>query len=272
MEASSMLSNDFTAVFKALSHPIRMSILDQLKEGPKTTGALDTTFPDVSRYAVMKHLKTLEEANLILIRREGRSRLNYLNVVPLRQVYERWVSQYQSDLAGSLNSLKQSIEGSNENMEANGLKHDSFQIEQEVEIHATPEKVFDGLTRDIGHWWAYRLCGEDSKMTLDPHPGGKFLEEGLHGANALWGIVHFVEDNKEIRLNGLLGMSGAVNSAYTFKLEPKGDTTILKLSHHASGLLDPEWGPSHAEGWKELLGTFLKEYVETGKRPEMEKG
>lgn len=265
-----MLNRDLTEVFKALSHPIRMSILDQLKQGPKTTGALDESFPEVSRYAVMKHLKMLEEANLILIRREGRSRLNYLNVVPLQQVYERWVSKYQSGIAGSLTSLKQAMEGSKEEMTQEGLKHDSFQIEQEVEINASPEKVFDGLTRDIGQWWAYRLCGEGSRMTLDPHPGGKFLEEGVHGANALWGTVHYVKDNEEIRLNGLLGMSGAVNSAYTFKLEPKGDGTILKLSHHAVGLLDPEWGPGHSEGWKELLGTFLKNYVERGERPPMD--
>lgn len=265
-----MINENLTAVFKALSHPIRMSILDQLKEGPKTTGDLDSIFPDVSRYAVMKHLNALMDADLILIRREGRSRLNYLNVVPLQQVYERWVSQYQSGFAESLTSLKQSLERSNEEMTDQGLKHDVFQIEQEVTIHASPQKVFEGLTRDIGQWWAYRLCGEGSRMTMDPHPGGKFLEEGIKGANALWGTVQYVKENEEIRLNGLLGMTGAVNSAYSFKLEPKGDATVLKLTHQAVGLIDPEWEKMHAEGWEELLGDFLKNYLEHGKRPEIE--
>lgn len=262
-----MLNEKITAVFKALSHPIRTSILDQLKKGPKTTGDLDSLFPDVSRYAVMKHLNTLKEADLILIRREGRSRLNYLNVVPLQQVYERWVSQYQSSFAESLTSLKQSLEGSSDKMSDQGFKHDAFQIEQEITINATPEKVFDGLTRDIGIWWAYRLCGKGSTMTLVPQPGGKFLEEGIEGAHALWGTVQYVKENEEIRLNGLLGMTGAVNSAYSFKLEPKGDATILKLSHHAVGLIDPEWETMHEEGWNELLGDFLKNYLEHGKRP-----
>ncbi|KGP70916.1 helix-turn-helix domain-containing protein [Pontibacillus yanchengensis] len=264
-----MQNEQLTAVFKALSHPTRMSILDLLKEGPRTTGDLDQSFPEVSRYAVMKHLNTLEDANLIVIRREGRSRLNYLNAVPLQQVYERWVSKYESSFAGSLTSIKQFVEGSNVDMTEQGLKHDSFQLEQEIEIQASPDKVFQALTTDIGQWWAYRLCGEGSKLTLSPQPGGYFIEEGLEGANALWGTVMYVKDNEEIRLNGLLGMTGAVNSAYSFKLEPKGDSTLLKLSHHAVGLLDPEWGRMHDEGWKELLGTFLKEYVENGKRPEM---
>lgn len=262
-----MMEENLTPVFKALSHPIRMSILDQLKEGPKTTSELDSIFPDISRYAVMKHLNTLQDADLILIRREGRSRQNYLNVVPLQQVYERWVNQYQSSFAHSLYSLKQTIEGSHYTMSEKGLNHDAFQIEQEVTINASPEKVFESLTRDIGLWWAYRLCGKGSKMTMDPHPGGRFLEEGIEGANALWGTVQYVKENEEIRLNGLLGMSGAVNSAYSFKLEPNGQATILKLSHHAVGLLDPEWEEMHAEGWKELLGDFLKNYLEHGTRP-----
>ncbi|MFC0524214.1 helix-turn-helix domain-containing protein [Pontibacillus salicampi] len=264
-----MHNEQLAAVFKALSHPIRMDILDFLKDGPKTTGDVNDNVQDVSRYAVMKHLTVLEEANLILIRRQGRARLNYINVLPLQQAYERWVSQYQHSTAKSAIALKRFIEGGEENMTEQGLQHDSFQLEQEFEINSTPAKVYTALTEDIGKWWAYRLCGEGSTMTLTPEVGGTFIEKGQHGAAALWGTVYFVKDNEEIRLQGLLGMTGAVNSAYTFKLEPKGNHTVLKLSHHAVGLLDPEWGRMHDEGWKELLGQFLKDYVETGKQPEI---
>ncbi|SFA87049.1 MULTISPECIES: helix-turn-helix transcriptional regulator [unclassified Bacillus (in: firmicutes)] len=65
-------------IFKALSHPSRVEILDFLKTGPLTTGDLSNKF-NVSRYAVMKHLQILEDCGLVIVRRKGRTRLNYLN-------------------------------------------------------------------------------------------------------------------------------------------------------------------------------------------------
>ncbi|MRX56626.1 hypothetical protein GJU41_22020 [Bacillus idriensis] len=62
-------------------------------------------------------------------------------------------------------------------------------------------------------------------------------------------------------------MQGAVQSSYKYVLEEKGSATLLKLSHHAVGLLEPGWEEGHQKGWEELLGLFLKEFVETGKRP-----
>lgn len=261
-----MDDDKLSTLFKALGHPIRRTILDIVKEGPKTTGELNEKFPNVSRYAIMKHLSTLEEANLILVRREGRHRLNYINAVPLQEVFNRWVSNYQSNLASSLTGLKDYLEMEDYEM-SEGFKHDSFQIEQEITINGSREKVFKALTSKIGKWWAYRLLGQDSVLTLEPQVSGQFLERTKDGKGALWGVVTYVNAPYEIRLNGLLGMQGAVNSAYSFKLEEKGSSTVLKLSHHAVGLLDPEWEKSHDDGWKELLGTFLKDYVEQGKLP-----
>ncbi len=151
----------------------------------------------------------------------------------------------------------------------NGLKQDTFQIEQEITINAPRGQVYKALIEEIDQWWAYRLSGTaKSKLTLEPKVGGRFLETWHNDEGALWGSVMYVKAPEEIRLNGLLGMRGAVNSAYSFLLEDKGDETILKLSHHACGLLDPQWKEMHESGWKELLGTFLKEYVESGKKPE----
>ncbi|RLQ95544.1 metalloregulator ArsR/SmtB family transcription factor [Falsibacillus albus] len=261
-----MFNNGLDDVFKALSHETRRQILDLLKDGPKTTGELTDHFPEVSRYAVMKHLSILEEAKLLLIRRKGRTRLNYLNAVPLQALYERWVSQYQGKNALSLLTLKDTLEGSMMDMnESTGLKHGTFQIEQEVEINAPKDIVFDSLTRHIDKWWAYRLCGAESNLSIDPKAGGKFIEKGKGGNAALWGTITYFDPNNEIRLEGLLGMQGAVISAYGYRLETYGNLTLLKLSHQASGLLDPEWHQAHEEGWKELLGTFLKEFVEEGK-------
>lgn len=77
-------------VWKALADPTRRRLLDLLKDRPQTTGQLCARFA-MSRYGVMKHLGILEEAGLIIVRREGRKRYNYLNAVPIRRIYERWV-------------------------------------------------------------------------------------------------------------------------------------------------------------------------------------
>lgn len=259
-----MDERQISLVFKALGHPVRRAILDHLKNNPLTTGDLVTEFPDISRYAVMKHLNMLEESKLVLYRKEGRSRINYLNVVPLQTIYNRWISQYEELQSQSLFALKNHIEGGNQ---MSGLIHDSFKIEQEIKIKGTRQNVFKALTEDIDKWWKYRVLNDEkTTLSVDPRVGGLFLETNDIGG-ALWGTVTFIKENEEIRLNGLLGMNGAVNSSYSYKLEEEGDFTILKLSHHAVGLLDPEWHQMHHKGWQELLGDFLKNYVEKGDIP-----
>jgi len=100
--------NDIT--WKALSDPTRREILDLLREKPRNTGHLSDHFVGLSRFAVMKHLNVLFEANLIFIKREGRKRWNYLNVTPIRQIYERWVKPYEEVWAGNLLNLKKHVE------------------------------------------------------------------------------------------------------------------------------------------------------------------
>lgn len=79
------------AIWKALADPTRRAMLDVLREGPRTTGALCRRFRRLSRCGVMKHLGILEAAGLIVIKRHGRFRWNYLNPIPIRQIYERWM-------------------------------------------------------------------------------------------------------------------------------------------------------------------------------------
>src|SRR4030042_1540508 len=83
-------------VFKALADSRRREILDLLKDQPRTTGEICSRFPGLDRCTVMQHLGVLDEAGLIIVRREGRFRWNYLNVVPIREVYDRWISPYAS--------------------------------------------------------------------------------------------------------------------------------------------------------------------------------
>lgn len=97
-------------VFKALAHPRRRSLLDSLKEGPQTTGALCALFDDMDRCTVMQHLRVLEEAELILVRREGRERWNYLNAMPIKQIYDRWICGYATHAVSVLDQLKAELE------------------------------------------------------------------------------------------------------------------------------------------------------------------
>jgi DNA-binding transcriptional ArsR family regulator len=88
------VAEDLDAVWKALADPTRRAILDLLRESPRTTTAIVETFPHLTRFGVMKHLDVLREADLVNTREEGRQRINSLNAVPIRQIYERWVSRY----------------------------------------------------------------------------------------------------------------------------------------------------------------------------------
>src|SRR5918992_2896113 len=101
-----MSGDDTAVVWKALADPTRRAILDLLADRARTTGELSGAFPEVSRFAVMKHLGVLEAAGLVVVRRRGRERWNHLNAVPLQQAAERWLAPYAGRWAGSLLRLK----------------------------------------------------------------------------------------------------------------------------------------------------------------------
>jgi DNA-binding transcriptional ArsR family regulator len=99
-------------VYKALADHRRREILDLLKDSPKTTGDLCDHFRNLDRCTVMQHLGVLEKADLIIIKRDGRFRWNYLNAVPIRKIYDRWINQYSSHSADILSRLKSDLEKS----------------------------------------------------------------------------------------------------------------------------------------------------------------
>lgn len=107
------MSSDDDSIFKALADPTRRELLDILRSGPRTTGELCEAFEDLSRFAVMKHLTTLEQAGLVTVRREGRFRWNYLNPVPIRKIYERWISRHMGERAEAMLALKRRVESKN---------------------------------------------------------------------------------------------------------------------------------------------------------------
>src|ERR671939_1854876 len=97
-------------VFKALADPTRRGLLDELfKEDGQTLSALEERLP-MTRFGVMKHLKVLEEAGLVVTKKRGREKLHFLNAVPIRLVHDRWVSKYAEPWASGLSKLKRDLE------------------------------------------------------------------------------------------------------------------------------------------------------------------
>ena len=98
-------------VFRALADPTRRSLLDELfKKDGQTLSALEGRLP-MTRFGVMKHLKVLEEAGLIVTRRRGREKLHFLNAIPIRLIHDRWVSKYTEPWVATLSDLKHRLEG-----------------------------------------------------------------------------------------------------------------------------------------------------------------
>ena len=121
-------------VFKALADPTRRGLLDELfREDGQTLSELEARVP-MTRFGVMKHLKVLEEAGLVVSRRSGREKLHFLNPVPIRLVHDRWVSKYTEPWASALVGLKTEIE--------DGQMEKVF----EIYIKTTPERLWDAIT------------------------------------------------------------------------------------------------------------------------------
>jgi DNA-binding transcriptional ArsR family regulator len=108
--AGSRNKDQLDPVWKALADPTRRAILDLLREKPRTTTEIVDTFPHFTRFGVMKHLDALREAGLVNTREEGRQRWNSLSILPIRQIYERWVSPFQEMWASQLLGIKELAE------------------------------------------------------------------------------------------------------------------------------------------------------------------
>ncbi len=102
---------DDDLVFKALADPSRRLLLDRLFERDgRTLTELESQL-DMTRFGAMKHLKVLEQAGLVVTRRQGREKLHYLNPVPIRQIHDRWIGKYREREVSALLDLKSTLEG-----------------------------------------------------------------------------------------------------------------------------------------------------------------
>ena len=102
--------NDDDRVFRALADPTRRFLLDQLFERDgRTLSELESEL-EMTRFGVMKHLRLLEDAGLVVTRRNGREKLHFLNPVPIRLIHDRWIDKYAERRVSALSELKTALE------------------------------------------------------------------------------------------------------------------------------------------------------------------
>ncbi|HZO48945.1 MAG TPA: metalloregulator ArsR/SmtB family transcription factor [Gaiellaceae bacterium] len=101
---------DDDRVFKALADPTRRHLLDRLyQRDGRTLSELESEL-EMTRFGVMKHLRVLEDAGLVVTRRQGREKLHFLNPVPIRQIHDRWIDKYTERRVSALLDLKERLE------------------------------------------------------------------------------------------------------------------------------------------------------------------
>ncbi|MEL6309982.1 MAG: metalloregulator ArsR/SmtB family transcription factor [Chloroflexota bacterium] len=242
------------AVFKALADDTRRTLLDMLfKKDGQTLSELCDAF-EMTRHGVMKHLRILEDAELISTQKVGREKHHYINPVPIQIIYDRWVSKYAQPWAMSLSGLKTTLETS---------MSDKPSHQQQIYISTTPEKLWKALTD--GTFTRQYYMGSTVQSTWEVnapyryvHPEGHTLVEGIvleveppnklvTSFNAMW-----IPDDER---------GGA--TIVTFLIEPVGDTCKLTVLHKD---LDPTNAltPTVETGWSQIL-SGLKTLLETGK-------
>ncbi|MGI8815960.1 MAG: ArsR/SmtB family transcription factor [Pseudonocardia sp.] len=235
-------------VFRALADPTRRELLDELfRCDGQTLTKLEGRF-EMTRFGVMKHLRLLEEAGLVVVRRRGREKLHFLNPVPIRLVHDRWVSKYAEPWAVALSDLKSSLEQTMEKV-------------FEIYIRTTPERLWEAITdpeirAKYNFGAAVHSTWEigapiDMRAPNAPGPlgGGEILEVDppcrlVHTMTALW--------SDEVRAEGA--------SRVTWDIEQVADSCRLTITHDQlrEGANDQLYG-----GWPMIL-SGLKTWLESG--------
>ena len=235
-------------VFKALADASRRSLLDELfKRDGQTLSELMARLP-MTRFGVMKHLRILEEAGLIVTRRRGREKLHFLNTVPIQLVHDRWVNKYAQMWAAGLSAMKRNLEEAT-----------TMEKVFEIYIKTTPERLWEAITNpELRKIYSFGV-GVESDWTTGSHyratSSSLLLMEGdnlevdpphklVQSFNALWG--------DDVRAEG--------TSRVTWEIEKIEDSCLLTVTHDQlrEGANDQLYG-----GWMMIL-SGLKTYLETG--------
>src|SRR5947209_1414950 len=236
-------------VFRALADPTRRRLLDELfAEDGQTLTALEQRLP-MTRFGVMKHLKVLEEAGLVVTRRRGREKLHFLNAVPIRLVHDRWVSKYAEPWAAALTGLKRTLEDR------------TMEKVFEIYIKTTPERLWQAITDpDLRRRYSFGM-GVESDWT----PGSRYVSSSPAADGPLAEGENLEVDPPRRLVQSFTALwsddvKAEGTSRVTWEIEPIGDSCRLLVIH------DELREDAHDEvygGWPMIL-SGLKTLLETG--------
>lgn len=256
-------------MWSALAHPVRRSVLDELRPGPRTTGELAAAFPQLSRFAVMQHLGVLEQAGLLLVRRRGRHRLNYVNPAPLEEVRRRWMSEFAAEAGRGAVALKHYIEAEprrgpdkETKVETTTATARAVRIQSELRVEAPRDRVFQALTLEQHRWYPYTYGGDRVReIVFEPRVGGMVYEDWGDGAGHFYGIVTHYDPPSAVTIRG--GLPGSTVLENDFVLADDGGSTVVRHAMTAFGeLTDEEVGGIRSHGDMSLFEPQLKAWVE----------
>ena len=251
-------------VFRALADPTRRLLLDRLyaREG-RTLTELDAEL-EMTRFGVMKHLRVLEDAGLVVTRKVGREKLHYLNAVPIRLVHDRWIDKYTAPRAGALAALKAQLEGDGMNVETPTTTAARPRHVYQVYIKASAEQIWDAITKP--EFTSRYFFGTRVESTLDE--GSPFVYRSADGSDvAVDGQV--LESDPPQKLvhtwRALYDPEVAADapSRVTWEIEPVEDGVCKLTTVHDQFEGETATFRSVADGWNVVLSS-LKTLLETG--------
>jgi DNA-binding transcriptional ArsR family regulator/uncharacterized protein YndB with AHSA1/START domain len=266
---------DMDAVFRALGDPARRTLLDRLNAHTGLTLTELCADMGMTRQSVTKHLAVLEAAELVTTMRRGREKLHFLNAAPINDIADRWIHHYDRARAQALSDLKTALEATT--MDETTFVYTTY-------IHATPEKVWQGLTDPAfttRYWrhpkaggvsmstdWAkgsvYDLAYDEAGLVIQ-HPEQVVLESDpyrrlaytWHTFSPEWAALHgFDEETAAI-------WRAEPRSKVAFDLEEAGPGVVKLTVVHDGFASGSEVLRGVSQGWPAVLGS-LKTLLETG--------
>jgi len=240
-------------VFKALADGTRRKLLDALRRRDgQTLTELEQRFA-MTRFGVMKHLRILEDAGLVVTRKVGREKLHYLNTVPIRSIHDRWISLYAEPWAAALAGLKDQLEATMESKPKHVFQN---------WIRTTPEALWKAIIDpELTRKYFYGTV-----VQTDWKVGSPIAYIDTDGAHALDGKVVEVVPNRRLVVTFEMTHNEKANddppSRVVWEIEPQGELCKLVVTHDGFEA-ETETYRSVGSGWPYIL-SGLKTLLETG--------
>ena len=237
------------AVFKALSDPTRRALLDTLRDRAGLTLTELEQGLGMTRFGVMKHLKVLEAASLVVSRKDGRFKRHYLNAAPIQEVADRWIAPYQKPFTRFALDLKTMLETE--------AMADKPNFVLETYIRTTPKALWDAII-DPEKTGLYYF---GARVQADLRVGGQFKYSTPEGDVNLDGeIIEIIPEKKLVTTFKALWAPNGEPTRVMYEIEQHGETCRLTLTHY-----DYEKSQANVDaGWPRVLAG-LKTLLETGR-------